>query len=149
MLNEIIDNQRNYFLQRETLSVDFRKEQLKKLFKSLRDNQNEIYGAFKKDFNKCEFDVIATELGMVNLEIKHTLKNLKKFARRKKVRTNLLNFPAKSYIYQEPYGVALIMSPWNYPLQLSLMPLIGAIAAGNTVILKPSDYSYNVARTLK
>ncbi|KAI4453720.1 aldehyde dehydrogenase [Holotrichia oblita] len=101
------------------------------------------------DLNKCEFDVIATELGMVNLEIKHMLKNLNKLTRRKRVRNNLLNFPAKSYVYQEPYGVALIMSPWNYPLQLSLVPLIGAVAAGNTVVLKPSDYSHNVAKAIK
>ena len=149
MLKEIIDNQRKYFLEKETFNVEFRKEQLKKLFCSLFENQQEIFSAFKQDFNKCEFDVVATELGMVNLEIKYMLKNLKKISKPKRVSTNIINFPAKSFIFSEPYGVALIMSPWNYPLQLSLMPLIGAIAAGNTVILKPSDYSYSVARVLK
>ena len=149
MLKDIIDNQRKYFLEKETYDVEFRKKQLKKLFQSLRENQKEIFDAFKLDFNKCEFDVVATELGMVNLEIKHMQKRLKKYAKKKRVRTNIINFPAKSYIYKDPYGVVLIMSPWNYPLQLSLVPLIGAIAAGNTVILKPSDYSYNVARALK
>lgn len=149
MLKEIIDNQRKYLLQKETLNINFRLEQLKKLDRSLQDKQEEIFAAFKADYNKCEFDVIATELGIVNLEIKHMLKNLKKLAKRKRVRTDLLNFPAKGYIYQEPYGVVLVMSPWNYPLQLSLVPLVGAIAAGNTVVLKPSDYSQNVARVIK
>ncbi|MDY4159436.1 MAG: aldehyde dehydrogenase family protein [Candidatus Onthovivens sp.] len=144
-IHSLVINQRKYFLSNNTKNNDFRIETLKKIKERIKENINPLFDAFKKDFNKCEFDVISTEISMVLAEIDYFIKNLKKLAKNTKVRTNLINFPAKSYVIKEPYGVTLIISPWNYPFQLSMIPLIGSVAAGNTVILKPSAYSKNVS----
>lgn len=144
-----VTKQKDFFNQNYTLDVKFRLELLKKIKSSLLNHQNSIYDAFVKDFNKCEFDVVSTEISMIILEIDYFLKNLKRLTKVKKVRGNLINFPSKSYIYKEPLGTVLILAPWNYPLQLSLIPLVGAIASGNTVILKPSEISQNVANVIE
>lgn len=144
-MKEIIEKQRAFFYSGCTLDVSFRLEQLRKLKQSMEDHQQEIIEAFKKDYNKCEFDVYATEYGMVLAELDYMLKHLKKLVRPKKVRTSITNFPSKGKIFPHPYGVVLIMSPWNYPLQLTLAPLVGALAAGNTAVVKPSNYSSNVS----
>lgn len=149
MIDVVVKKQREYFNSGITKDYHFRRDSLLKLRNEIVKNKNEIINAFIKDFNKHEFDVIATELGMVIMEIDYFLKNLKKLMKRKKKKTSIINFPSKGYIYNEPYGVVLIMSPWNYPFQLSLIPLVGAIASGNTVILKPSAYSSNVSNILK
>ena len=146
---DYIQKIRDFYYSGKTLDVNFRIDALNKLRNSLFKYQDRINEAFLKDFNKSKFDVMTTEFSMVISEIDYMLKHIKKFAKRKKVKTNIANIPSCGYIYKEPYGVCLIMSPWNYPLQLSLSPLVGAIASGNCVVLKPSNYSYNVSLVIK
>ena len=148
-IETIVNNQRNYFYEGETLSYKFRINALKTLRKSLIDNKDLIYKAFIDDFNKSRFDVLTTEFGLSIEEIDYMIKNLKKLMKPKSVKTSLFNFPSKGKIYSDPYGVTLIIAPWNYPLQLSIAPLAGAIAGGNTVILKPSSYASHVSDALK
>ena len=95
--------------------------------------------ALKNDLNKSEFDAYITEIGILLEEIRFTMKHLKKWAKPRKVKSSLAQIGSKSMIYPEPYGVTLIISPWNYPFQLAVAPLIGAIAAGNCAVLKPSE----------
>lgn len=149
MIKTIVDNQRKYYLKGLTRPYQVRKENLLKLEKVILANEQNIYDAFLKDFNKCEFDVVATELSLVIHEIHYVLKNLKRLMKPKKIFSNLLNFPSRGYIFKEPYGVSLVMAPWNYPLQLSLLPVVASLASGNTVVLKPSDYAKHVAKVLK
>ncbi len=148
MISKIIERQREFFLKGKTRSIDFRLNILRKIRNLITSNYDLIITAFNEDLNKCEFDVVATELGMVITEIDYFIKNLRKLSEKTKVKSNLINTPSKGYIIYEPYGVTLIMSPWNYPLQLSVIPLVGAIAAGNTVVLKPSNYSKAVSNLL-
>jgi len=149
LIQDIVKNQREYYLSGETLNIDFRLAQLKKLRLSLLQNQQDVYDAFMADYNKCEFDVVSTELGLVISEIDYMLAHLKKLVKPRKVRSNLINFPSRGLLVSEPYGVALIMSPWNYPLQLALAPLVGAIAGGNTAIVKPGNYAPEVSKVIK
>ena len=141
----LVEKERAYFYTGNLLNINTRIDILKKIKNNLFKYQEEIMDAFIKDFNKSLFDVISTEFLSTISEIDYMIKNIKRLAKDKKVRSNLINFPSKGIIHYEPYGVVLIMSPWNYPLQLSLVPLVGAIGAGNVVILKPSNYSYNVS----
>lgn len=104
--------------------------------------------ALHQDLNKSPFEAYATEIGIVKEEIKYTLKHLRKWASPKSVRTPITQFPSKSFIYPEPYGVVLIMSPWNYPFQLTIAPLVGAVCAGNCVVVKPSAYSPATTRLM-
>lgn len=134
----MLDKQREFFKSGVTLDVNFRINSLKKLKESIFNNLEELIEAFKCDYNKCEFDVYSTEVGLVIKEINYFIRNLKRLAKNKRVKTSLINFPSKGYILNEPYGNVLIVSPWNYPFQLTMMPLIGALAAGNTVYLKSS-----------
>lgn len=148
-INEIVENQRAFFYSHKTKSLAFRKEALTRLEKSIKQNRKEILEAFKKDFNKCEFDVLSTELFYVQNEIKYFKRHLKSLMRPKKVGTGLVNFFSRGRILSNPRGVVLVVSPWNYPLQLTLVPLVGAIAAGNTAVVKPSSYSPNVSGVIK
>jgi len=148
-INEIVENQRAFFNSHKTQSLAFRKEALIRLEKSIKQNHKEILEAFEKDFNKCEFDVLSTELFCVQNEIKYFKRHLKSLMRPKKVGTGLVNFFSRGRIFSNPRGVVLVVSPWNYPLQLTLVPLVGAIAAGNTVVVKPSSYSPNVSGVIK
>ncbi|NEU06435.1 aldehyde dehydrogenase [Clostridium senegalense] len=147
-IKELVDIQRNYFLNGSTLTTQFRLTQLNKLKVILQNNEQLILDALYKDLKKSNFEGYATELGIVFEELNHTIKNLKNWMQATKVKSQLAHFPAKCFTYPEPYGVTLIISPWNYPFQLSLAPLIGAIAAGNTVILKPSQKSLNTSKVL-
>lgn len=147
-INQIIKNQKEFFNSNKTLSFSFRKDMLEELEKSIKQNRQDILDAFKKDFNKCEFDVLSTELFCVQNELKYFKRNLKKLMRPKRASGGIVNFPSRGKIVSNPMGVVLVVSPWNYPFQLSLSPLIGAIAAGNTVVLKPSSYSPNVSHVL-
>lgn len=140
-INKIIQEQKIFFSTGSTLSIDYRKKQLQKLYNTLKEHESEVMLALKKDLNKSDFESYITEIGLVYEEIKFMLKNIAKFSKPQKVSTSIINFPAKSYIYQEPYGRVLIISPWNYPFQLAMIPLIGAIAAGNCAILKPASAS--------
>lgn len=149
MIEKIVVNQRKYFLLDKTRPYQERIKTLNKLKRVILAKEKMIYEAFIKDFNKSEFDVLSTELSLVINEIHFMQKHLHKLMRPKKIRTNLINFPSKGYIFKEPYGVTLVMSPWNYPLQLSLLPVVASLAAGNTVVLKPSNYAKHVADVLK
>jgi aldehyde dehydrogenase (NAD+) len=125
---------------------------LRKLQSAIRSNENLFCEAMKKDMNKCPSEVYMTEIGMVLEELSFHIRHLSSWLRDKKVHTPIAQFPAKSFISPEPYGVALIMSPWNYPIQLCLLPLIGAISAGCTAVVKPSAYapatSHEIAHVL-
>lgn len=140
---------REFFRTKKTIDIDFRRENLKKLQDALARYENKIYDAFWTDLHKAKMEVFGTEIGMVVKEIKHHYKKVKKWAKPTRVLTDMLNLGATSRIYHEPYGVVLIMSPWNYPLQLALSPLVGAISAGNCVMLKPAHYSANVSNLMK
>lgn len=132
-----------------THSYDFRIETLEKLESSILTNYDELINAFKQDYNKCEFDVVSTEIGLVLKEIRYFKRKLDNLMFPKKIHTSLINFPSKGYIVSEPYGVVLIASPWNYPFQLAFMPLVGAIAGGNVVYLKVSDQTLSVKAVIK
>lgn len=147
-IGNIINAQRQFFLSGVTLGYKFRREQLNKLLKSVRENSQELLEAFKIDLNKCEYDAVSTEIGLVIQEIKYLGRRLKGLMRPKSARTSIINFPSSGKIVREPYGQTLIMSPWNYPFQLTICPLAGAIAGGNTAVVKPSAYTPNVSRVI-
>lgn len=148
-LEKIVLEQKEYFNTHVTLDVNFRLLQLKRLKLQIRAYYEQIVNAFKKDLNKCEFDVVSNELGMVMNEINYMIKHLPSLAKTKRVSTSIINFPSHGEKIYEPFGTVLIASPWNYPLQLSLIPLIGAIAGGNVVVLKPSRSTPNVSKVIK
>ena len=141
MMKEIIEKQRRYFNTGATFPLAFRIEQLKCLKKAIAAFEPQLFDALQKDLGKSPFEGYETELGTLYGEINFTLKHLNAWAKPKRVATPLMHFPAKSKIYTEPLGVVLIMSPWNYPLQLTIAPLIAAISAGDCAVVKPSRYS--------
>lgn len=147
-ISEITTKQRDFFATGQTLPLSFRLEQLRRLKSCITDHREEILLALRKDLNKAPYESYATEVGLVLEEISFALKHLPKWARPRKVKTPLVSFPGKSYIYPQPYGVALIMSPWNYPFMLALVPLVGAMAAGNCAVLKPSAYAAHTSAVL-
>lgn len=137
----LLNNQRTYFKSEKTFSYAFRKEQLEKLKSMLKLYEKDIYQALKDDLNKSKYETFTTELGFLYSEIDVTLKGLKEWMTAKKVDTPLTHKGSKSYVIPEPYGVTLTIAPWNYPLQLAIAPVIGALAAGNTAIIKPSEFT--------
>ena len=137
----ILRNQRDFFAKGRTLDVGYRIEKLKKLDNWIRRNDNYILASLKTDLNKAPFEAYATEAGVVLDELRFTLKHIRSWSRPKYAVTNLKNFPSSGRRYPEPYGVALIMSPWNYPFMLTITPVIAAVAAGNCAVVKPSAYS--------
>ncbi len=145
----IIEEQRTFFESGETRDLNFKKRQLSILKKAIIDNESEIMAALKMDLNKSSFEAYETEIGILLDEIKFMLKNINSYSRPKKVKTPIMHFISSSKIYNDPYGVVLIMSPWNYPFQLTIAPLIGAIAAGNCVMIKPSNYSPNTSKVIQ
>ena len=144
-ISDIIQQQREFFATGKTKDVAFRLEQLKRLKQAILDNQSAILEAVNADLNKPEFEAYATEIGVVR-EIDYAIKHLKSWVKPKKVSTSIEQFPSSACIYPEPLGVVLIISPWNYPFQLMISPLVGAIAAGNCAILKPSELAANTSR---
>jgi aldehyde dehydrogenase (NAD+) len=138
---KIVSDQRDYFNTDATRDVAFRKAALRKLYDAVVRKEAAIFEALKKDLNKCDFEAYMSEVGIVREECRHANAHLGSRAGKKRVSSPLSQFPSSSFIMKEPYGVALIMSPWNYPFQLTLCPLIGAIAAGNCAVIKPSAYS--------
>lgn len=148
-INQILKEQKDFFYSDLTKNIDFRIKTLKKLKNIIKENEDEIIIALNKDLKKSSFESFATEIGMVYDEINLHLKNLKTWAKKEKVKTSLVYFPSKGYIYKEPYGVVLIIGPFNYPFQLIISPLIGAISAGNCSIIKPSENSPNTALLLE
>ncbi|NOQ73616.1 MAG: aldehyde dehydrogenase family protein [Crocinitomix sp.] len=147
-MKDLINKQREYFNTNATKSVAFRKEQLKKLQTILKQNEALLLDAIFQDFKKSEFDTYSSELVFVYHDISEAIKKVGKWSKIKRARTNLLNFPAKTFVIPEPLGVTLVIGAWNYPYLLSLAPAVAAIAAGNTVILKPSELPPNTSRAL-
>lgn len=145
---ELISEQKIFFKSEKTKDVNYRISLLKALKNEVISNEQAIYHALYKDFKKSEFETFISEYGLVISELNLAIKNLKKWSKPKRVKGSILTFPSASYIYKEPYGNVLIIAPWNYPFLLALAPLIMAIAAGNTVVLKPSELTSNTARVL-
>ncbi|MBE5783450.1 MAG: aldehyde dehydrogenase [Clostridiales bacterium] len=140
-IHDLVALQREAFEKAHPYDVEDRLAGLERLREAIERRENEICAALEADLGKCAGEAYMTEIGMVLTEISCAVKNLKKWARPKRVKTHLVQFPARSYIIKEAYGVVLIMAPWNYPFQLTISPFVGALAAGNHCILKPSDYS--------
>jgi len=138
-----VQNQRDFFNSNITKNLDFRLKQLSILNDAIRKNEKALSEAIFKDFKKSKYTTFVSELSLIYSEISFAKKNLRKWARAKKVKTNPLNFPAKSSIIPEPLGVSLIISAWNYPFMLSFSPVVSAIAAGCAIVLKPSEISSN------
>lgn len=145
---DIHKRQKDFFNDNKTKDVKFRIEQLKKIKRLLKENEELLYKAIAADFSKSEFETYTSELLLVYHEINNYISNIKSWSRKKRVRTDLANFPSKSYIIKEPFGVCLIIGAWNYPYYLSLLPAISALAAGNTVILKPSELPDQTSKAL-
>lgn len=140
-IRQIVENQRTYFYTGATLPLSHRIEALKKIQSYILTHEAEIGKAIRKDLGKSDFESYMCETGLVLSEITYMLKHIRSFAKEKNVLTPLTQFHSRSFKKPSPYGVALIMSPWNYPFLLTIDPLIDALAAGNTVVLKPSAYS--------
>ena len=136
---KLVSAQKHFFASQQTKDISFRKNALRKLQSELFKREADIVQALYNDFKKSEYEAIMTETSIVYSELKMAIKNIEKWNKPKKVLPSILNFPSSAKIYSEPYGTVLIIAPWNYPFQLAISPLIGAIAAGNTIVLKPSE----------
>ena len=147
-ITEVINEQRIFYNLGKIKNIEYRIELLRKLKEVIINNEEKIEEALKKDLGKSSFESYMCEIGMSLNAINVALKNIKKWTKRKKVKTSIANFPAKSFIIPESYGVTLIIAPWNYPFLLSVEPLVSAIAAGNTAIIKPSEYATNTSKIL-
>lgn len=148
-LTKDIEQLRQFFQSGKTKRWDYRVRQLKALRRALLTHQDELYQALRSDLNKSPYEASFTEWGQVMAEIDFMIKHLRRWMKPSPVRLSLAQMPGRARQYPESYGVVLIVSPWNYPVLLSLMPLIGAIAAGNCVVLKPSAYTAKVSGVLK
>ncbi len=148
-IKQTVIDQRAFFNSGRTKDIGFRIDQLKKLKNAIIKYEADIEKALFEDFGKCEFEAYATEIGLIISGITEFEKHLKAWARPKTVPKTFATFHAKSTIAYEPFGVSLIMSPWNYPVQLTLAPLIGAIAAGNTAVVKPSRFTPRTVAVMK
>ena len=148
-INDIIVAQRDFFAGNTTLSLKFRKEQLKKLRDALKAWEKPLCEALWKDLHKSSEEAILTELSIVAGEIKNHIKHLRGWMRSRRVSTPLKMMPSRSRVVSEPLGNALIIAPWNYPVQLLLNPLVGAISSGCTALLKPSPYVPNVSKVIE
>lgn len=147
-INKLVISQREFFLKGTTLDINVRINALKKLYSAIKEHEEEIYDALYKDLGKSRFEGYMCEVGLTLSEISYMLKHIRSFSREKNVHTPLAQFCSRSFKKPSPRGVVLIMSPWNYPFLLTMEPLVDAIAAGNTAILKPSAYSPNVSAVI-
>lgn len=146
---KIISSQKAFFDTGRTLDVPKRIEKLKALKRLIEAREKYISEALFQDFKKPEFETFVTETFIILSELKFIIKNLEKWAKPEKVKSSWINFPSSDFIYQQPYGNVLVLAPWNYPFQLSVSPVIGALAAGNTVVLKPSEYSPHTSKVIE
>ncbi|MEM6685504.1 MAG: aldehyde dehydrogenase [Bacteroidota bacterium] len=146
---QIVQAQKDFFKTRQTHDITYRKKTLKKLLKVVKKREEAICDALYADFRKPKFESVISETSIVISELKLAIKKVKSWAKPKRVLPALLNFPSSDRIHSEPYGTTLIIAPWNYPYQLALAPLIGAVAAGNTVVLKPSELTPNTSQILE
>lgn len=149
LLKEKINNQREYFSMGKTKDISFRLDKLKKLREVLKEEEDRVFKALEKDLKKSNFEAYITEVAMVYDDLNLHIKNIKKWSKKRRVKTPIVQFPAKSFVKLEPYGVVLIIGPFNYPFMLLMQPLIGAIAAGNTAILKASESAPETYRAVK
>lgn len=148
-ITETIKKQRDFFRTGKTKSIDFRLRQIHRLKKGILQHEKEIENALWQDLGKAPLESYATEIGFVLAEIRDTEKHLCRWSKPKKVSTPLYSFPAESRIYPEPYGVVLVMAPWNYPFQLAMAPLLGALAAGNCAVVKLSEDAPKTAAVIE
>ncbi|MBX9137111.1 MULTISPECIES: aldehyde dehydrogenase family protein [unclassified Clostridium] len=148
-IKSVFNKQKEFFYLGKTNDINFRIDNLRKLKEVIKVNENKILEALNKDLGKSNFESYATEIGIVYDEINVHIKNIKKWARRERKKSSIIYYPSKSYVYKEPYGVTLIIGPFNYPFQLVIAPLIGAISAGNTAIIKPSENTKNISILLE
>ena len=148
-INYIVEKQRSFFSSGKTFDIKYRKSLLIKLKKQIQLKEKKIEESLFNDLGKSNGETFLTEIHFIYSELNIAIRNIKKWSKRKSVRSSLLNFPSSDYIIPEPYGNTLHISPWNYPFQLSIAPIIGAVAAGNTVLLKPSEYSINTSDILE
>ena len=148
-LQTLFESQQGFFASGKTRAVAFRREALKKLRSAILMHETELYDALYKDLHKSAFESYASEIGFVLEELRFHLKKLKRWARPKRVSSSIVSFPAVARITHEPLGTVLVIAPWNYPFQLMMAPLIGAISAGNTIILKPSEIAENTAAVIE
>lgn len=139
-LDKILESQKKFFMTEATLDLDFRRRSLKILYDALEKHEAELAEAIRMDLHKSYEEFYLTEISIVKAEIREALHNIGKWSKRERKKTPLTLFGSRSYVVKEPLGNALIVSPWNYPVQLLLNPLVGAIAAGCTAVLKPSPY---------
>lgn len=145
MVKGILQKQRDFFQTQQTKDVSYRKKMLKRLQEEIVNREDAICDALYADFKKPKFETLAAETQFVLAELKYVLKKMDQWARPERVSASWMNWPSADYIYKEPYGNVLIIAPWNYPFQLAIAPLIGAIAAGNTAVVKPSEVTPHTA----
>ena len=148
-ISDLLQRQRAYYRSGATRSPAVRTLILDRLYREIKKLEPEINKALQKDLGKSAFETFMCETGLTLSEISYMKKHLRKFSEKRRVRTPLAQFPSRSYVLKEPYGCVLIMSPWNYPFMLTMEPLADAIAAGNTVILKPSAYSPHTSAVIR
>jgi len=148
-ISRIISSQREYYFTHATRSIDFRIKNLKKLKQAILKYEDRLYDSLKKDLGKSSFEAYAAEIGFTLEELSVHIANLRKWAKPTRIRTDLVNFYSKSFVIHEPLGVVLVMAPWNYPFQLLFNPLIGAMSAGNCVVLKPAHYAGCTAEVVR
>ncbi|MDF2803605.1 MAG: aldehyde dehydrogenase [Anaerocolumna sp.] len=148
-IEEVVRKQRKFFRLGKTRDASYRIAALIRLKEAIITSEDKIINALKADLNKSRLEAYMTEIGMVLEEINNTIGLVKKYTKREYVKTPLAQFPSTSFTVSEPYGVVLIMAPWNYPFQLSISPLIGAIAAGNCAVVKPSEYAPHTAEIIE
>lgn len=148
-IKQTLASQSAFYASGKTKNIQFRIVKLKRLYAAVKKYQSEILYALKRDLNKAPFEAYETEVGIVLEEIRYTINRVSQWSKPKRVKTPLIHFPSSSYLYTEPYGTVLIMSPWNYPFQLAMVPLVGAIAAGNCAVVKPSEYSFYTSEIIE
>lgn len=148
-IQKLVDKQRAYFHTGATLSIDTRIQALKKMKSYILKHENELTAAIRADLGKSAYESYMCEIGLALTEINYMLRHIRSLSRERTVRTPLTQFHSRSFVKPSPYGVTLIMSPWNYPFLLTVDPLTDAIAAGNTVIVKPSAYSPHTSRAIQ
>lgn len=147
-VKELLAKQREYFNTGSTKPVKFRKQKIRALKREIKAHEQDIVDALRKDFRKSGYESYITEIGLVYEEINNTLTHLSDWASPRQVGTPLTQFKGVSYVHRVPFGVSLVIGPWNYPFQLAMLPAIGAVAAGNTCIIKPSELTENTSTVL-
>ncbi|MCB0373784.1 MAG: aldehyde dehydrogenase family protein, partial [Muricauda sp.] len=148
MVQELVHSQNVFFETQQTKDVNFRKKHLKLLYQEIMEREDAICDAIYADFQKPKFESLGTETQLVLAELKYAIKNVKSWSEPTRVAAPLVNFPSKEWIQSEPFGKVLIISPWNYPFMLAISPLVGALAAGNTAVIKPSELSPHTSKII-